>query len=195
MKTIKWAAVAAVAALLAGCETDGGGFDAGLNAGLATFADPIGVLTIPPSSERSLTYAESDAFERALHASMKGGTTPIAVAVPSGANLSLDAVANGGPVRPADPRMKRWLTRIAESGGTVHSCAARPAESGLWAIGQLLVQMFTPVLTDYLTYRPAGSYNAVVFHDAQSERIVQVKFLTRTSPGVQSLTCETASRL
>jgi len=196
MKTMGWIAAAAALALLGGCATDGdNGLGAGLNAGLATFADPIGVLTVPPSDDRSLSYAESDAFDRSLHASMKGGTTPIAVTVSGGADLSLEAISSGGAVRAADPRMKRWLTRIAESGGSVHACASRPSESGLWAITQLLAQVLTPVLTDYLTYRPAGDYDAIVFHDAQSDRVQQVKFVTRSGAGSGALTCESASRM
>lgn len=196
MKTMKWAVVAVGLAVLGGCATAGDpGMNAGLTAGLTTFADPIGVLTIPPSSTRRLTYAEGDGFDRALHASMKGGTTPITVVVPSAANLSLGIVSGGGAIQAGDPRLKRWLTRIAESGGTVHACATRPDESGLWAIAQLLAQIFTPMLTDYLTYRPAGGYDAVVFHDGQSERVAQVKFLTRAPPGADALTCEAAGRL
>jgi 16S rRNA G966 N2-methylase RsmD len=34
-----------------------------------------------------------------------------------------------------------------------------------------------------------------VFHDAQSDRVQQVKFLTRAAAGSGSLTCEAASRM
>jgi hypothetical protein len=199
MKTLfRSAGVAAACALgLSGC----GQTDPSLGISPGTFQavmDPIGRLTIAPSSETALTYASTDAFDRSLHASMKGQTPVITVSVPASAGLTVTEINTAATgLSPGDERMTRWTRRVKESGGSLIACQnARPESAGLWSAIGLLLGWLSPILSDYLTYRPAGSYHAIIFHDRTGDQVQGVKFVRReliADPA--ALTCQAASAL
>jgi hypothetical protein len=188
-----------VASVLAvsGCTTAGVGSPNISPSTIGAIADPIGALTIPASSESALTYVSSDAFDRSLHASMKGRTRSITVTVPSSASLSVGEINTAVTgLTQGDERMVRWTRRVKESGGALIACENTRPESGIWAALALLLNWGSPILTEYLTYRPAGEYHAIVFHRRGGDQVEGVKFVRRDASGdPTTLTCQAAAAL
>ncbi len=198
MKTEIKIALAACAALVSSassCATTPPGASGFVQTPWGMLAEPIGTYMIPPSSQKTFTYASTDEFDRSLHASMKGNTTPITITVPASANLKrADLSGTEFTLGADDQRLKRWVYQVRQSGGNVYSCTERPSESA-WAILGMLVNLFMPAINEFLTYRPADAYHAVVFYDPASDRVMRVKMLLRSSVDGANLTCEQASAL
>ncbi|MFC7380263.1 hypothetical protein [Brevundimonas sp. GCM10030266] len=195
--SLKFISALTAALVLTGCATDGDNSSGVHQVLTSSVADPIGALMIPPSNESALTYASTDTFDRTLHASMKGRVRGIMVTVPVGTPLTLAQINSAATgLTAGDQRMTRWTRRVKESGGALLACQSRPAESGLWAVLQLLLGVVSPILTDYLTYRPAGDYHAVIFYDSATDAVRGVKFIRRDAVAdVSALTCPAAVAL
>jgi len=192
-----------VAALLAsvalvGCATDGPDVPDIIQPSSPTaWMEPIGTLTIPPSSVNELTYNTGNAFHRDLHASMKGAVPVIVVAIPQGTPLALAALQQDRPsILQNDPGIVRWTTRIRYTQGAVVACPISPPESGIWSLLLLAANIAAPWVNQYLTYRPAENYHAVAWYDRGNERIERVEFIHRSAvANINSMSCEQLDEL
>lgn len=157
--------------------------------------DPIQTLTVPASNDAALTYANSTDFDLQLHASMKGSTSPISVTVPAAAGLRLDDLTRSPTISNNDERLGRWLYKIGQSDGRIFACADEEPETGFWTLLAILADIALPMVNDFLTYRPAENYHAVIFYDRASEAVRSVKMIRRASVNADTLTCAAAKGL
>ena len=158
--------------------------------------DPVGTLMIPASAQNQLTYRQGESFHRDLHASMKGQTSPINVAIDAGTTVRLqDFSQTRNQILQTDNGLLRWTTRVKETGGAVMACSTTPPESGLWAVLAILADIAAGWVNEYLTYRPAENYHAVLFYDRGTDRVERVKFIARSGVDINTLSCASAASL
>jgi hypothetical protein len=185
--------LAAAVPTLAGCATS----DPSSGGLLGRFADPLNRLTVPATNDVEITYSNNDIFDFALNGSMKGSTPVITIPLPATSTdpMMFTELRNASPANSGDERMNRWLLAISNSNGSIFACENTPPESGLWALVGLLVDIFMPAINDYVTYRPARNYHAVVSYNPDTDIVTQVKMLNRSTVDAGTLTCEQASHL
>lgn len=179
-------AVCATSILLAACSTPSPTYSA------ASWQDPLGTLTLPASTDASLSYnSGNDSFHRRLHQSMKGAVPVISVDMGSTV-MTLDDI-NETPTRIVqnDPGLFRWVARTKLSGNQVMACQDREPE-GAWALFSLLVNFASPWVNEYIIYRDAREYNFVAFYDSETEVISSVKFIRKSAIATDDLTCNAA---
>lgn len=189
------AGLGVVSLALAACETPSP--NGGSTSTLADWQDPIGTLTLPASNIGEIKYGSGgDHFHRALHSSMKGNVDVIDVDMGDDARVNLDDIRQSRTSLMAnDPGLLRWTTRINLSGGEIMACRNTPPESGLWALLALVSQIAAPWVNEWLAYRDAQDYHAVVFYDPVTEVISRTKFVHRAHIDMSALTCDAASGL
>jgi hypothetical protein len=119
-------------------------------------------LGLNTSSRPTVNYAETDEFDLALNASMKGQVPTIKAPVGAGERLLASELEAAVRPAPDSPRLAFWLAKIRATGGQNLICEEETddAES---AIAWMLAGMAADWLTDWLTYKPAEEYHALVF--------------------------------
>ncbi len=105
--------------------------------------------TLPEPSDR-FEYSDSDAFDMQIRESMRAELRSITVVVDG--RFQLDT-------RP--PRVERWLSRIHDTDGTIHSCP-KPEFLG-WIVRSVVA--LVRGIDQFVTYLPARRYNAVLIYD------------------------------
>lgn len=117
---------------------------------------------IPRSSQSEISYAETDAFDRQLHASMKGEVPNIKVTF--GDVVPTYTALTQVPRTPAydSTQLVFWQAKVLNSGGSIAVCEKAPYESILSVLGSIVADILFNLADDWLTYRPARAYDAML---------------------------------
>lgn len=133
--------------------------------------------SVAASSASSLKYSETDQFDLALLASMKGEVSPITVEMDG--FFSRNQFNEPKSITPTTPRIERWLWKIRESSGQVIAC--EDGGRSLWiAMLPVVIGLIADMIRDYVTYQRAEFYNAMVLYDANTDIVRYVEFYRRS---------------
>lgn len=144
----------------------------------------LAALALNRSSKPQFSYGENDEFDLQLNASMKGMVPRIQVTMPNTERLTVAELEAATNPAPDSPRMSFWLAKVRATGGQNLICEVDPdgAES---AFAWMLASMAADWLTDWLTYKPAEAYHAMVFvqpmQNSDDYEVVRVEFVPRAS--------------
>jgi hypothetical protein len=127
---------------------------------------------------------------------MKGRVRVIRVKIAGGSEFPVAEFSMNRPsLLETDPGLVRWTKRIRDTGGEIIGCPSQ-AESG---IASILLQLFGEIaakwVNDYVTYRPAEAYHAIVVYSRDTDQVEQVKFVLRSAVNIETLDCEAALKL
>jgi hypothetical protein len=157
-------------------QSDGGASSA--FGAAAPIVDAAAVLTVSATNETSLNYSETDEFDRALYATMKGQTPTITVDF-EGFLITKTQLQAGGSLTVQTPRIQRWIWKVRDSGGLSIACQEPPNRSILAMVAMLGIKIVADVIKNYITYNPAEKYNVRSFFDAHTNTLIRVEFIRR----------------
>ena len=132
----------------------------------------------PTASPQDVRFEDAPRFDRVLQTSLLASLDQVKVT----------DFAPGTTPRTLPPRLERWLYAIQTSGGTVDHFPEPPldappnAELDITALLAVMIPLVIRVwqeAADYLRYRPATQYDAVVYSRPSDNQVTRVVFFKR----------------
>lgn len=135
----------------------------------AAFSVQDAYASASPSTGRSLPYIDTDGFDRKLSDSLdaKPGQQEVSFPTPV-------------PMAKLPERLDKWLSAIEESGGRVEAKPMpTPGRSFLGDLISLVLHAYERYQASQLL-KPAASYDATVYYDAESKNLARISFTLRS---------------